>query len=189
VVELAKSRRTTRVFSKSPVRFDDVLYCIEVATQAPSGANRQPWRFILVDDPKMKERIRATCEEQEKLHHASVEENLKQWFMSKNITWQKPFVTEAPMLLAVFSNQAMPYATESTWLAIGYLALALEERSISTLTYTPSYPENVRPSFNAPEQYKLETILPLGYSADPKPKESRRAFKSLLFRNIWNVEA
>ena len=189
VVELAKRRRTTRVFCKTSVKLDDVLYCIEAATQAPSGANRQPWRFVLVDDPKVKERIRAACEEQEKLHHARVEENLKQWFMSKNITWQKPFLTEAPMLLAVFSNQAMPYATESTWLAIGYLALALEERSISTLTYTPSYPENVRPSFNAPEEYKLETILPLGYSADPKPKEPRRPFKSFLYRNIWNVEA
>lgn len=189
VVELAKRRRTIRVFSKTPVKLDDVLYCIEAATQAPSGANRQPWRFVLVDDPKVKERIRAACEEQEKLHHARVEESLKQWFMSKNITWQKPFLTEAPMLLAVFSNQAMPYATESTWLAIGYLALALEERSISTLTYTPSYPENVRPSFNAPEQYKLETILPLGYSADPKPKEPRRPSKSFLYRNIWNLEA
>jgi nitroreductase len=188
VAELAKRRRTTRVFSKTPIEFDDVLYCIEAAAQAPSGANRQPWRFVLVDDPKTKESIRAACEEQEKLHHASVEENLRQWFKSKNITWQKPFLTDAPMLLVVFSNQAMPYATESTWLAIGYLTLALEERSISTLTYTPSYPENVRPSFNAPEQYKLETILPLGYSADPKPKEPRRPLQSSLYRNAWNAE-
>jgi len=189
VIELARRRRTTRAFSKTPVKLEDVLYCIEAAAQAPSGANRQPWKFVLVDDSKTKERIRAACEEQEKRHHASVEENLKQWFRSKNITWQKPFLTEAPMLLAVFSNQAMPYATESTWLAIGYAILALEERSTSTLTYTPSYPENVRPLFNAPEEYKLETILPIGYSADTKPKEPRRPFQSSLYRNLWNVEA
>jgi nitroreductase len=89
----------------------------------------------------------------------------------------------------VFSNQAMPYATESTWLAIGYIILALEERSISTLTYTPSYPENVRSSFNAPGEYKLEAILPIGYSADTKPKEQRRPFQSSLCRNLWNMEA
>ena len=189
VIKLATSRRTTRVFAKTPVTLEDVLYCVKVAVQAPSGANRQPWRFVLVDDPKTKERIRVACEEQEKRHHANVEANLKQWFNSKNITSQKPFLTEAPTLLAVFSNQKMPYATESTWLAIGYIILALEERSLSTLTYTPSYPENVRSMFNAPEEYKLEAILPIGYSADSKPKEPRRPLESSVYRNLWNVEA
>jgi nitroreductase len=189
VIDLATRRRTTRRFAKTPVEFEDVLYCVKAAAQAPSGANRQPWRFVLVDDPEMKERVRAACEEQEKRHHASVEASLKQWFMSKNITWQKPFLTEAPMLLAVFSNQEMPYATQSTWLAIGYIILALEERSLSTLTYTPSYPENVRSVFKAPEEYALEAILPIGYSADSKLKEPRRPLQASLHRNLWNVEA
>ena len=189
VIELATRRRTTRIFAKTPVNLDDVLYCIKAAVQAPSGANRQPWKFVLVDDPKEKERIRAECEEQEKRHHADVEPNLKQWFNSKNITWKKPFLTEAPTLLAVFSSQKMPYATESTWLAIGYVVLALEERSLSTLTYTPSYPENVRSVFDAPDEFKLEAILPIGYSADPKLKEPRRPFQSSVYRNLWNVEA
>ena len=164
---------------------DDVLYCVRVAAQAPSGANRQPWRFVIVDDPTVKEKVRVACEEQEKRLHASAEAGLKDWFRSKNITWQKPFLTEAPILLALFSDQKMPYATESTWLAIGYIILALEERSLSTLTYTPSYPENVRGVFDAPEDYKLETILPIGHSADPKPKEERQAFQSLIHKNVW----
>jgi nitroreductase len=188
-LDLATRRRTTRIFSNRPVDREDVLYCIKVAVQAPSGANRQPWRFVLVSDPHMRERIRVACEGQEKRHHESVEANLKGWFNSKNITWQKPFLTEAPVLLAVFSDQRMPYATESTWLAIGYIMLALEERSLSTLTYTPSFPENVRPVFNAPGEYKLETILPIGYSADPKPKESRRSFQSSIYGDVWGVEA
>jgi len=188
VVDLATRRRTTRVFAKTPIKFEDVLYCIKAAAQAPSGANRQPWRFVLVDEPKTKERIRAACEEQERRHHASVDANLKQWFGLRNITWEKPFLTDAPILLAMFSNQKMPYAAESTWLAIGYIILALEERSLSTLTYTPSYPENVRSVFNAPEEHKLETILPIGYSLDSKPKEPRRPFQSSVYRNLWNVE-
>jgi nitroreductase len=187
IIELATRRRTTRVFAKTPVKYEDILYCIKAAGQAPSGANRQPWRFVLVDDPKMKVRIRAACEEQEKRHHASVEASLKEWFASKNITWEKPFLTDAPMLLAVFSNQEMPYASESTWLAIGYMILALEERSLSTLTYTPSYPDKVGPVFSAPEEYKLETILPIGRSSDSKPKEPRRPFQSSVYRNLWNV--
>jgi len=189
VADLATRRRTTRVFAKTHVELEDVLYSIEAAAQAPSGANRQPWRFVLVDDREMKGKIRAVCEEQEKRHHASVNTNLKQWFVSKNITWEKPFLTDAPILLAVFSNQEMPYGTESTWLATGYIILALEERSLSTLTYTPSYPENVRSVFNAPKEYKLETILPIGRSSDSKPKEPRHPFQSSIYRNLWNVEA
>lgn len=188
VEELATRRKTTRIFSGAAVNLEDVLYCMRVAVQAPSGANRQPWRFIIVDDPKMKENVRAVCEEQEKRFHENVEAGLEQWFRSKNITWQKPFLTDAPMLLAVFSDRKMPYARESVWLAIGYIVLALEEKSLSTVTYTPSYPENVRTIFNAPEQYKLETILPIGYSADPKPKEERRLFQSFIYRNLWNVQ-
>lgn len=185
--DLATRRKTARIFSRNPVNVEDVLYCIRVAAQAPSGANRQPWRFVLVNDPEIKKKARAACEDQERRHHENVETSLKEWFRSKNITWQKPFLTDAPVLLAIFSDQKMPYATESTWLAIGYIILALEERSLSTLTYTPSYPENVRGVFNAPEQYKLEAILPVGYSADTKLKEPRRAFHSSAYRNIWNA--
>jgi nitroreductase len=187
-MDLATRRRTTRIFAKTPVNTEDVLDCVRVAVEAPSGANRQPWRFVIVDDPEIKEKIRATCEEQEKRHHGSVEASLRQWFKSKKITWQKPFLTDSSVLLAVFSDQKMPYATESTWLAIGYIILALEEKSLSTLTYTPSYSENVRSAFDAPEQYKLETILPIGYSADTKPKEERRPFQSFVYRNSWNVQ-
>lgn len=189
VADLATRRKTTRVFANTQIELKDVLYSIEAAAQAPSGANRQPWRFVLVDDPRMKRKIRAVCEEQEKRHHAIVDANLRQWFASKKITWEKPFLTDAPTLLAVFSNQSMPYASESTWLAIGYIILALEERSLSTLTYTPSYPENVRPVFNAPSEYKLETILPIGRSLDSNPKEPRRPFQSSVYRNLWNAEA
>ncbi len=188
IIELATRRKTVRALAKTAVDLEDVLYCVRVAVQAPSGANRQPWRFIIIDDPEMKEKIRARCEEQEKRFHETVEAGLRQWFRSKSITWQKPFLTDASVLLAVFSDRKMPYARESTWLAIGYIILALEEKLLSTVTYTPSYPENVRTVFDAPEQYKLETILPIGYSADPKPKEERRPFESFIYRNLWNIQ-
>jgi len=188
VTELATRRKTARKFQRTSIDLKNVHYCVRAAAQAPSGANRQPWRFVLVDDEATKTRVRASCEEQEKRFHDKAETNLKDWFESKDITWQKQFLTDAPVLLAVFSNQKMPYATESTWLAVGYILLALEESSLSTLTYTPSYPENVRAMFGAPEEYRLETILPIGHSADTKPKEERRPFESLIHRNTWNLQ-
>ncbi len=186
LIGLATRRKTTRRFAKTPINMEDVLYCIRVAIQAPSGANKQPWRLLIIDDPSLRRKARAACEDQEKLFHASADLSLQKWFQSKNITWDKPFLTDAPMLLAVFSNQDMIYATESTWLAIGYIILALEEKGLATVVYTPPYPKDLRSLFNAPPEYRLETILPIGYSADTKPKEERRPLESFIFRNSWD---
>ena len=185
-MDLATRRRTIREFKGDPVNIEDILYCIKVAVQAPSGANRQPWRFIIVDEPKLKERLREACEEEEKLFHRDAEADLKRWLKLKGITWRKAFLTEAPILLAVFSDQGTPYATESTWLAMGYLLLALEEKGLSTITYTPPYPERLRSLFSAPEGYTLETILPIGYPANHGSKKERRPYRSFIYRNSWN---
>lgn len=189
LIGLATRRKTARKFAKTLVNIEDVLYCIRVAVQAPSGANRQPWRFLIIDDPALRGRIRAACEEQEKLFHANADLSLQKWFQSKNINWDKPFLTYAPLLLAIFSNRDIIYATESTWLAIGYIILALEEKGLATVVYTPPYPKDLRSLFNAPLEFRLETVLPIGYSADPKPKEERRTFESFIFRNSWNRSA
>ena len=185
IIELAERRKTTRVFAQTPVNLEDVLYCIDVAVQAPSGANKQPWQFMIIDDASVKEKLRMKCEEQERCFHETVEPSFRRWLESKKITWRKPFLTEAPVLVTVFSNQTMPYSTESTWLAVGFLLLALEEKSLSTITYTPSYPEKVRDSLGVNEPYKLETILPIGFSADPSPKAERRPSESFIHRNVW----
>ena len=185
VLNLATNRKTARAYKKKRINYEDIEYCIKAAAQAPSGANKQPWRFLLVDNEKLKARIRKSCEEQEKRFH-EIEENLRDWFKSRGITWEKQFLTDAPVLLLVFSNRKMPYATESAWLAIGYVLLALEERSLSTLTYTPSYSDKVRAAFGVPADYRLESILPIGHSADTKPKEDRLPAKSFVRRNRWN---
>jgi nitroreductase len=63
----------------------------------------------------------------------------------------------------------------------------LEERSLATVTYTPSYPERVRQVFGASDEYRIEVILPIGYSADTKPKEKRLPIESLAYKNGWEV--
>ncbi|WP_455281508.1 nitroreductase family protein [[Eubacterium] cellulosolvens] len=183
--DLVKKRKTTRIFDSREVNPEDLFYCIKVAVQAPSGANRQPWRFMIIDDPLLRKELRKKCEEQEKIFHENVKAELKEWFRSKEIMWRKPHLTSAPSLLAIFSDQDMIYATESTWLAIGYILIAIEEKSLSTVTYTPPQPEGLRELFNTPENFNLETILPIGYSADPKQKEERQLTEMLICRNRW----
>ena len=140
VLNLARKRRSIRKYSKEPIDLGDVLYAISVAIQALSGANRQPWRFIIVADEDIKRKIREACEKAEKEFYGSnkLPKWFRKWTKERGITWKKPFLTEAPYLIVVVSNKNAPYSKESTWLAIGYLLLALEEKGIASLTYTPS---------------------------------------------------
>nr|WP_206076003.1 nitroreductase family protein [Marinitoga lauensis] len=95
-------------------------------------------------------------------------------------SWEKPFLSEAPYLLFVYSNIKSPFSKESVWLSIGYLLLALEEKGLSTVTYTPSNYNDISRYINLSKEYKLEVILPIGYSVDPKPKYERKNLNEVL---------
>jgi len=185
ILELARRRKTVRKFSSQQVDLKDVLLALEAACQAPSGANSQPWRFVIVKDPKIKRRIREECEKGEKEFYSNVKGSLKEWLLARGFSWEKPFLEEAPLLVLVFSEKKAPHSTHSVWLAIGYILLALEEMGLSTVTYTPSDPKGVLDEVNAPEDYRLEAILPIGFSVDEKPKESRFKASEVSFLDFW----
>ncbi|MEM3404324.1 MAG: nitroreductase family protein [Nitrososphaeria archaeon] len=90
VLELAVRRKTSRSFLKKSIPSDVIPYCIKVAIQAPSGANKQPWKFILINEQRVKYKIRSTCEKQEKRFHEKVKQELKRWFTAKGINYKKP---------------------------------------------------------------------------------------------------
>jgi len=94
VLDLAKRRANTRDFLGEPVDLRDMLYAIEVARNAPSGANRQPWRFVVVVDSDLKKSIRMLCEEAEKEFHSQAPEWMKRWLREKGITLRKEFLTQ-----------------------------------------------------------------------------------------------
>lgn len=185
VKDLATRRKTARKFSSKPVDLKDILRALEAACQAPSGANSQPWRFLIITDQHKKRRIREACEEGERKFHFKLEGGFKDWLDERNIHWRKPFLEEAPTLLIVFSDRQAPYSTESVWLAIGYILLVLEEAGLSTITYTPSYVDSVLKEIDPPEGLKLEVILPIGLPEDEKLKESRMNLDEVTFLNTW----
>lgn len=185
ILSLAQGRKTVRKFLQKTVAMDDIYYCIGVAREAPSGMNAQPWQFLLVTDAQQKKVIRTLCEKREQKFHRNVTGALSEWLQKKSISWEKPFLEDAPALLFILSSRTAPYATHSTWLAVGYLLLALEERGISTVTYTPPHPEKLCIFLGIPDEFKVEVILPLGYSADEKPKEERMPLEELVHMGEW----
>ncbi len=132
--------------------------------------NAQPWRFVVVDDDWLKARIRETCEREEEKFYSHTKGNLMTWLNAEGFRPEKPFLSEAPYLILVFGYTKAPYWLQSTWIAVGYLLLALEELGLGTVTYTPPNPKPVEELLNAPNNYKLQTILPVGYPANPQAK-------------------
>ena len=185
ILELATKRKSTRKFSSDPVNLKDILQALEAATQAPSGANQQPWRFLIIIDPNLRRRVREACERGEKEFYDNVTGEFGEWLLVKGYSWRKPFLEEAPLLVAVLMDESAQYARESVWLAVGFILLALEERGLSTVTYTPSNTDLPLRELDIPEGFKLETILPIGYSAEDKPKEPKFRLEKVAFLNKW----
>lgn len=190
ILSLARRRCSIRKYSREAIDLNDILYAISAAIQAPSGANRQPWRFIIIANESIKKKLREACELCEKKFYESddVPEWFRRWVKEREITWAKPFLTDAPYLIVVSSYRGAPYFKESTWLAIGYLLLALEERGIASLTYTPSNPDEVAKVLKIPEDYSLEVIIPVGKPADKKAKEPRFSLQQVVFYDQWGKD-
>jgi nitroreductase len=190
VFKLAKNRRSIRRFCPEPVDPRDVFYALSTALQAPSGANMQPWRFIVVKDQGVKARLRSVCEQWEKRFHEGrgLPQWFRQWLEERGIGWEKPFLTEAPYIVAVASWRKAPYGRESTWLAIGYMLLSLEERGLAPLTYTPSNPRAAAEVLDIPGDYSLEALIPVGKPAEDKAKEPRMSLEKAVYLDKWGNE-
>lgn len=142
----------------------------------------------MVRDPRVKARIREVCEEWEKRFHESptMPGRFRERLRRRGITWRNEFLTDAPVLVAVAAYRKAPYARESTRLAIGYLLLALEERWLAPLTYTPPNPRRVAAILGIPEDYTPETIIPVGLPAEDKEKEPRMGLHEAVYLDSWS---
>ena len=147
--ELAARRRTVRAFDSRPVARELIEECIAAAGTAPSGANQQPWHFVAVSDPAVKQRIRVAAEEEERQFYER--RATDEWLAALEplgTDWQKPFLETAPWLIAIFVQKwgraadgarvKHYYPTESVGIATGILITALHTAGLATLTHTPS---------------------------------------------------
>ncbi len=184
---IATRRKTVRRFTTEKPPLELVYKALDTACQAPSGSNTQPWRFMIVEDPVVKSRIREAAETGEKVFYETISAERKKKYNAMGHTWKKPMLEKAPILLVVAADATAPNFRPSVWLAVGYLVLALEAVGLGSVTYTPSEAELVRKALGIPDEYTLETILPLGYPADPKDKAPRKPAKELTRVNYWGV--
>jgi nitroreductase len=186
---LAMKRRSTRIYRSDPVHIFDIIDVIDTGKFAPSGANTQPWRFIIIDDEIVKRSIRAGAEKADQKFHGEAPEWLKNWLKDNEITPEKRFLTEAPFLVVVAAITTMPYWLESTWISIAYIILAIEEKGLSSLTYTPGETGFLNALLDIPKDYCVVAILPIGFSNKKElTKPTRKNSTQLMFKNRFGEE-
>lgn len=182
-----RNRRSIRKYKKQQIPVKEILQVLEAGRLAPSGANQQPWTYILVTDSELKQEIRKEAEMVEKNFHRKAPKSLKNWFKKQGITPQKSFLTEAPALIVVAGCTKAPYWLESTWISIAYILLQAENQGFGTLTYTPSNTGFLNELLEIPKDYQPVAIIPVGYAAEtPSPEaRPRKPLETIVYRNKY----
>ncbi len=173
-------RRTIREYSSEPVPFELIENAIRAASLAPSGANQQPWTFVVVGDPALKREIRLAAEEEER---ESYEHRMSPAWLEAlaplGTDWHKPHIEQAPYLIVVFAQLyglvTQPdgtqrkikhyYVQESVGIAVGMLLSSLTHAGLVTLTHTPNPMGFLARALRRPPNERAYVLIPVGYPA------------------------
>ncbi len=186
-----KSRRSVRHFSDKPVPLEVIKNIIMTASSAPSGANKQPWKFIIVQEAELKRKIRIAAEiEEREFYEKRAPQTWLNDLRELETNWQKEFLETAPYLIVVFKvlyqedaklKRKHYYVNESVGIACGMLIAAIHKAGLATLTHTPSPMGFLHEILNRPKNEKPFLLLPVGYPADnvKVPNISKKNFEDV----------
>lgn len=172
-----KRRRTVRDFSDRPVPREIIEDCIKAAGTAPNGANKQPWHFVAVSDPDVKKEVREAAEKEEReFYERRATEEWLQALEPLGTGPEKPFLEEAPWLIAIFAErygrqeggekETHYYVKESVGIATGILITAIHKAGLVSLTHTPSPMGFLNDILDRPDNERPFLLLVVGYPAE-----------------------
>lgn len=189
-------RRSVREFSSDPVPRELVEAAIRTASTAPSGAHRQPWRFVVIGHPDIKREIRIAAEaEERKSYEQRMPDEWLQALAPLGVDWHKPFLEIVPWIVVVFeelfgldeegNKRKNYYVRESVGIACGMFITALHNMGLATLTHTPSPMKFLSRILGRPRNEKPYILFPVGYPVpDAEVPDLRR--KTLEEVSIWD---
>lgn len=174
--DLMWRRRSVRYFAPDPVPWALVEAAVQTAQSAPSGAHRQPWHFVIVDDADLKRKIRIAAEQEEK---ESYENRMNvEWLEALarlGTDWHKEFLETVPYIVVVFKESygrddagakvTNYYVSESVGIACGLFIAAIHNMGLATLTHTPSPMGFLSELLKRPPNEKPYILFPVGYPA------------------------
>ncbi|MBK8096152.1 MAG: nitroreductase family protein [Planctomycetes bacterium] len=171
--QVMQKRRSVRMFADRPVSRATIEWLVRAAHSAPSGANKQPWRFVCVQDPAIKARIREGAEAEEREFYTR--RAPAQWLADLaplGTDEHKEFLTIAPWLIIVFQMVHLDdggqvyYLKESVGIACGLLLAAAHHAGLATLTHTPSPMGFLNEILGRPRHERPFLLIPVGHPAE-----------------------
>ncbi|MBL8628325.1 MAG: nitroreductase family protein [Rhodospirillaceae bacterium] len=169
-------RRSVRQYDSKPVDRAIIDACLQAAHSAPSGANMQPWHFVVVTDPAVKSEIRVHAEKEEReFYNGRAGQEWTKAVEPMGTGPSKPFLDSAPYLIVVFQkNYAVTsshqrvnhyYVSESVGIAVGILVAGLQHAGVATLIHTPRPMGFLRKILKRPVNERACMIVMAGYPA------------------------
>lgn len=189
--DLMAGRRSVRDFSPEPVPDIVIETAVHAAASAPSGANVQPWRFVVVTSPRHKRRLRLAAEAEEReFYGRRAGDEWLEAIAPIGTDWHKPFLETAPAVIVVFEvhqgpNSPKPYyVKESVGIAVGLLLAALHHAGLATLAHTPSPMRFLNDVCERPPEERPYLVIPVGYPADDArvPDLTRKPLADVMVR-------
>ncbi len=175
--QLMAQRRSVRHFAADAVPRELIELAIATASTSPSGAHRQPWRFVAISDPGIKHRIRlaAEAEERESYEGGRMPPDWLEALAPLGTDWRKPYLEVVPWIVVVFeelyginpdgSRRKNYYVKESVGMACGLFIGALQNMGLAALTHTPSPMGFLSELLARPSNEKPFVLIPIGYPA------------------------
>jgi len=184
-------RRSVRDFSDEAVPIELITNAVKAAASAPSGANKQPWHFVVVNDSLIKKEIRMAAEKEEKAFYSYRASG--EWLKDLEpfeTNWSKPFLETAPSLIVVFKKvydvrkkqrKKNYYVNESVGIASGILLAALHSSGLATLTHTPAPMGFLEGILQRPKNEKAFLLIPVGFPIKDAevPRLTKKPFKEV----------
>ena len=174
--ESIRTRRSIRTFSNKSIPLEVIENCIRVAGSAPSGANLQPWRFVVISNSEIKKKIREAAEKEEKeLYSARAPQEWLDVLRPLGTNEQKPFLETAPYLIVIFEKKyeeessgrkKLYFTKESVGIAAGFLITAIHNAGLVSLTHTPSPMNFLNEILQRPNNEKPFLILVVGFPSE-----------------------
>jgi iodotyrosine deiodinase len=200
-LETMQTRRSCRFFSNEPVDRELVVDAVRAAGLAPSGANQQPWTFVVVERAATKAAIRTAAEEEERAFYKSAPPAWRAALAPLGTDAVKRHLTDAPFVIVVFARTHEPHqeagaeqvalvknyhVRESVGIACGFLLASLTHAGLATLPHTPSPMGFLAELLGRPAHERAELVVPVGFpSADatvPKQALAKKPLEEIL---VW----
>lgn len=167
--EIIEKRRSIRSYKSDPVPDEDLKKILEAARLAPSGGNRQPWRFVVVRDPKRKEELAKASRNQMFIAEADV----------VVVTLSNPTIYSSPG-----TKRRIPYL-QDPMIAVEHMVLAATALGYGTCWIGAFDEDEVKRILNVPEELAVIALLPIGVPNENPPPKPRKPFEEIFFKEVY----